>query len=359
MNIQSLQARHGDAIHLRVREKRNTYRNILVDGGPQDTWIQKGLKNKMESGPLKQFIEQIRDRKECIDLLILTHIDDDHIGGILKWFGQVIQDENEVLAKDLVKKVWFNSGRLISEYFQQPENEDNSLVLQRDDSFDTSVRQGVDFEKYIEEHKIWDRRLIKSGDVIELFGLKFTILSPTDDKLKKLLSKWEKEAPIVDTSGKSDYSDSLQKLIETDKFKSDDSVPNGSSIAFMVENEERKILFFGDAHPQPIIDTLKKKGYSAKKPLHADFVKVSHHGSKKNTNYGLLDLIQADNFLISTSGDEHGLPDKVCLARIINSKPSANLYFNYPALADEIFSEQDFMDFPDFKVCDAQGQIEI
>ena len=359
MKIKLLQARHGDAIHLRVKEKRNKYRNILIDGGPQDTWIQKGLKNKMESGPLKQLVDQIRDRQEFIDLLILTHIDDDHIGGVLKWFDHVKQDEQDVLAKDLVKKVWYNSGRLISEHFQQPENEDNNLVIHSDDSFDTSVKQGVSFEKYIEEHQIWDRRLIKSGDIIELFGLKFTILSPTEDKLKKLLSKWEKEAPILDTSGKTDYDDSLLKLIETDKFKSDDSVPNGSSIAFMVENEDRKILFFGDAHPQPIIDTLKKGGYTAKNPLYADFVKVSHHGSKKNTNNNLLDLIQSDNFLISTNGDEHGLPDKTCLARIINKKPSAKLYFNYPALADEIFSGQDFLDFPDFKVCDAQEQIEV
>ena len=233
------------------------------------------------------------------------------------------------------------------------------MVIHTEKRLETSVNQGVVFEDFIEKHKIWDRRLIKSGDVIGLFGLTFTILSPSEDKLKKLLSKWEKEKPNLFTSGKSDYDENLSKLIETDKFSADQSVPNGSSIALMVENEEKKILFLGDAHPQPIIDTLKKKGYTTKKPLHADFVKLSHHGSKKNTNNTLLDLIQSDNFLISTNGGVHGLPDKTCLARIINRKRNANLYFNYPTLAKEIFSKQDFKEFPDFKVCNAQDQIEI
>jgi len=353
MKIQLLQANNGDAIHLRVEEKRNVYRNILIDGGTKDTWTFKNKNNKTEDGVLKKFIKQIRDKKEFIDLLIMTHIDDDHIGGILKWF------ENDGQAKDLVKKVWFNSGRLISEYFQQPENKDNRIIIQTEKSLDTSVNQGAVFEDFIEENKIWDRRLIKSGDVIEVFGLTFTILSPSKEKLNKLLSKWHDEKPILFTSSNSDYNENLSTLIETDKFSTDQSVPNGSSIAFMVENEDRKILFLGDAHPQPIIDTLRNAGYSAKKPLQADFVKLSHHGSKKNTNKTLLDLIQSDNFLVSTNGGVHGHPDKTCLARVINKKRNANLYFNYPKLAKEIFSEQDFLDFPDFNVCNAQDQIEI
>ena len=98
MKIQLLQANYGDAIHLRVRENRNQYRNILIDGGTKDTWTFKNKNNKTEDGALKKFIKQIRDKKEFIDLLILTHIDDDHIGGVLKWF------EDDGQAKDLVKK---------------------------------------------------------------------------------------------------------------------------------------------------------------------------------------------------------------------------------------------------------------
>jgi beta-lactamase superfamily II metal-dependent hydrolase len=116
-------------------------------------------------------------------------------------------------------------------------------------------------------------------------------------------------------------------------------------------------LFTGDALPQPIIDSLKKFGYTTKKPLEADFVKLSHHGSKKNTNSTLLNLIKSENFLISTDSDVHGLPDKRCLARVIKGRKKVNLYFNYPELATQLFSEQDLAEFPYIRLLSAQEPI--
>jgi beta-lactamase superfamily II metal-dependent hydrolase len=353
MKLRLLQANNGDAIHLKFKDKSENPCNILIDGGTSDTYIFKNKKNKIQDGDLKITVEQIKANKEFIDLLILTHVDDDHIGGILKWFGQDSQ------AKDLVRKVWFNSGRLISEYFQQKEISENLLTIKNDNSLNTSISQGVVFEDYIEENNIWDRRIIKSRDEIDIFGLKFTILSPSENQLKGLLTKWKKESTIVNTSRINDYSVSLSELITSDSFSEDSSIHNGSSIAFIVENQNKKLLFLGDAHPQTIIDSLTGMGYSSQNPLNVDFVKLSHHGSKANTNNELLNLIQSENFLISSDGSKHNLPDKQCLARIISSKKKVNLYFNYPKLASCIFSEQDFKDFPNFSVCDAQKTIMI
>ena len=348
MELNLLQANNGDAIHLRTQDEEGCFRNILIDGGTKNTYMSGKGNNPMLVGSLQLLIEEIRNREESIDLLIITHVDDDHVGGILKWF-----EKDEDGAIDLVKKVWFNSGRLISEHFQQQEYEENHLIIQFDNSFDTSYKQGVEFEDFIEKNDIWDKRLIKNGDVIEMFGLQFTILSPSSDKLEKLLNKWEEVAPITDTATTTDYSTNLTDLIKKDSFKEDTSVPNGSSIAFIIENGDSKIMLLGDAHPQPIIDSLLEMGYSKQNPIKIDYVKLAHHGSKANTNYELLDLIQSDNFLISSDSSLHGLPDKQCLARIINCKEKVNLYFNYPELASRIFSEQDFHDFPHFSVHDA------
>jgi len=353
MELRLLQANNGDAIHLKFRDELGTPCNILIDGGTSDTYILKNKKNKIQSGNLKITVEQIKANEEFIDLLILTHVDDDHIGGILKWFAQDSQ------AKDLVRKVWFNSGRLIFEYFQQKEIPENLLIIKNDHSQNTSIAQGVIFEDYIEEKNIWDKRIIKSKNEINLLGLKFIILSPSEKQLKMLLTKWEKESPIVNTSRINDYSVSLSELITLDVYSEDSSIHNGSSIAFIVENLDKRLLFLGDAHPQTIIDSLMNLGYSAQNPLKVDFVKISHHGSKANTNYDLLNLIESENFLISSDGSKHNLPDKQCLARIINSKKKVNLYFNYLDLASQIFSKQDVKDFPNFRICDAQKQIVI
>ena len=353
MIFRLLNANEGDAIHLRVKDEKGGIHNILIDGGPEGTYSYKNKKGKTEYGELKQLIELIKNQNEFIDLLVLTHVDNDHIGGILRWF------EQDADAKKIVKKVWFNSGRLISEYFQQKGFEENLLKIKNTSYRDTGISQGITFEDFIEKNKIWDRRIIKSGDEFIMFGLKFTILSPSDGKLQSLLCKWEKESPISETSRTSDYSLSLSDLINSDHFKEDDSIHNGSSIAFMVEKQGKNILFLGDAHPRTIIDSLKSLGYSPENPLKVNFVKTSHHGSKANTSIELLELIQTDNFLLSSNGNKYKLPDKRCLARIIKRNKEVNFYFNSPKIASIIFTQQDFLDYSNFSIVNAIEYIKI
>ena len=351
MKIRLLKAKNGDAIHLRTEDEEGRFCNILIDGGKGETYSFKNEKGKEEDGDLKTLIEDVRSRDERIDLLVLTHIDDDHIGGLLKW---IKKDKN---AKNLIKRVWFNSGRLISEHFKVKEKEETLLSVNFSDNNNTSVAQGATFEEFIEENNIWDRRILKSMDEINMFGLKFTILSPSEKKLQLLLGKWEEKIPILYTSKVDDYSSSLSELIKSDSFKADLSVPNGSSIAFIVEKQGEKILFLGDAHPQVIIESLKNLGYSEKNPLEVDYVKLSHHGSKSNTNITLLRLIKSERFLISSNGDVHKLPDKRCLARIIKSKEKPNLYFNYPEMISKIFTEEDYESFPNFTAEEVPDEI--
>ena len=347
MELHLLQANYGDAIHLRVSDEEGIFRNILIDGGTKNTYTYLDRDKKKQDGALKKLVKQIREKNEFIDLLIITHIDDDHIGGILQWFA----DDNKAL--DLVKKVLFNSGNTIARHFNKKPNAANDLTIQNKDSLNTSIQQGVDFEKFIKDRGIWDEQLVKSGDVIELFGLKFTILSPSENLLSKLLDAWKEKAPVLDTAGQSDYSIPLTDLIANDSFKADKSVPNGSSIAFVVENQKNRLVFAGDALAAPIVDSLKNLGFTTKKPLEAAFVKLSHHGSKGNTNNALLDLVKSENFLVSTDSALHGLPDKRCLARVINKKKKVNLYFNYPELAEKIFSKNDLATFPQVSICSA------
>lgn len=88
MEFKLLQANNGDAIHLRTKDEKERFYNILIDGGTGETYSYKNKKGKSEPGELKQLIEYIKSQNEFIDLLILTHVDDDHIGGILRCFGQ-------------------------------------------------------------------------------------------------------------------------------------------------------------------------------------------------------------------------------------------------------------------------------
>ncbi len=349
MKFEFLQANNGDAILIHFNDG-SIERNILIDGGTGSTYSSK-LRNKPTPQDLQKAIEVIKDNGESIDLLVLTHVDDDHIGGILKWFSK---DKG---ALDLIKNVWFNSGRTIHRFFEAEKCYANSLELNRVLSTDTSIRQGVEFEDYLlSKSGIWDEKLIKAGQKLSKFGIDFRILSPDEKRLKDLLGKWEKEKPdSLDTTHKNDYSKSLIQLIQDDDFEEDSSKHNGSSISFILTYNKKNYLFLADSFPTVVASSLEMLGYSEQSKLECEFVKVSHHGSKANNSYELLKFINSKKYLISTNGSKHSHPNKQFLARLINYQNDCEIYFNYPELIEDIFKPEDYKAYPKFKALKVKG----
>lgn len=129
----------------------------------------------------------------------------------------------------------------------------------------------------------------------------------------------------------------LKPLIEL--YKEEDVIKsnflNDSSIAFIAENKNKKILFLGDSNPNIVYKSLVKLGYSVKNPINFDCVKLSHHGSKFSITKEFLSIIKSDKFIISTNGG-HGKsyhPDRATIAKIVcspfRSKSIITFYLNY------------------------------
>lgn len=330
LQLKILQADHGDSIVISGMLD-GKHRNILIDGGPAQTFEVQNIPRS-----LQLYLNEVKVQSQSIDLLVLTHVDDDHIGGLLAGFNKY------GYLTEMTKEVWFNSGKLIFKHFDMKMDESNLVSLKNSSGNNTSTGQGVKLEDQLVDKAIWSHPLIKAGDEINRFGCQFKILSPSLPQLKKLLTKWEKENPSSNTAAqKNDYQQSFKQLLKADKFKEDKSIHNGSSLAFIFEAQGKSLLLLGDAYPSVIITSLKSLGYSEDNPLQIDYVKVSHHGSKANTNNELLKLIKCNKFIISTNGNHHALPNKQTLARIIKHFPTANLMFNYPDLIDEIFTEEE------------------
>tara|TARA_R110002049_G_scaffold286358_1_gene468122 strand:+ start:1161 stop:2210 length:1050 start_codon:yes stop_codon:yes gene_type:complete len=347
LELRILKANHGDSIIVSV-EFDNIQKHILIDGGPSQTFE---FQNR--SMPLKIFLNVIKEKNQKIDLLVLTHVDDDHIGGLLSGFNKLSY------LSELTNEVWFNSGKLISQHFKQNIESSNFLTLKDNSGSNTSIGQGVKFEDHLTSLNIWSHELIKAGDEFQKFGCIFKVLSPSIEKLDELLIKWEKEKPdSLTSSSKTDYKQTFSQLLSYDVFKEDVSIHNGSSIAFILEHEQKSIMFLGDAHPSIIIKSLIDLGYSKRNKLKLDFLKVSHHGSKANTSEELLSLLDCNNFIISTDGSRHSLPNKITLARIIKYFPSANLMFNYPNLINRIFSMEE-LENAEFSVLECGDMITL
>jgi hypothetical protein len=326
-HIEMLPANEGDALWIEYG-KAGVNRRLLIDGGPLSAY--NSLENRLNMLP---------EGDKRVELVVISHVDADHIEGIIRLFAQK-RNKWPIEPED----IWFNGWRHMEEAFDLGGREGDflsALISQR--AFD-------------EWNKAFDKEavLVKAGESLPVRtlseGMKLTLLSPTQDKLRNMADKWRKD---VDTHGlePGDLDGAWDQLIETTKYhvytgslgdvddfgkelekqlRVDESVSNGTSISFLAEFEGKSCLFLADAHPDIICSSLKKIIPSGQERLNVDAVKIAHHGSRHNISKELMKLIDAKKFLISTNGAIHKHPDKSAIEAIIKwSVQKPTLWFNY------------------------------
>lgn len=347
LRINFLKAGRGDSIWISFKDQKEAIKNILLDGGVSETYYDSKRNLK---GALHDVINGIKDRGEYIDLLVLSHIDNDHIGGLLQWF------ERDPTAYQLIKNIWFNSGKSIAGYYKEPNNKDLDINLKDHSESNTGVTEALVFEEYLLKHKIWNKALILQGESMELGGARIQVLTPTPIQLKKLLREYkQKTGEVIYTDGKNtDWKQDLKIVIGAEKddsfrFIEDSSLKNGSSITILLTYNNLHYLFLADSHPKSVSKALRELGYTHEQPLEAALLQISHHGSKANNNRDLLNLVKTDHYVISTDSSSSGHPHKTLLGRIIDINPSAIFYFNYEKVRDKVFTPNDYQDFDLFK----------
>lgn len=209
----------------------------------------------------------------------MTHIDNDHIGGVIEW----MQSDRDFVS--IVSQVWFNSGKLIAEYFRLPDNPALCVGLKLFNDTYTGVKEAIRLEDELLVHNIWNGKIILQGQKISQFGVCIQVLAPNENQLKELLTKYSKDMnDLVYTATKeSDWHTDLKTFIEEEKnnytFKEQKEPKNSSSIAIILTIEGKRLLLLGDAPPENIVSVLKSLGYTEDTPLEVELFKISHHGS--------------------------------------------------------------------------------
>lgn len=333
MELTVLAADHGDCLLVKYQGADSKVKNILIDGGTRQTYTRGPF-----DGPLKSLLRDLSKKKEDIVLWVITHIDDDHIGGVLGYVNDRQKPEVPV------HKIWFNSGRVIARYLESDIDKKRDVGIEHFDSTDTSVRQGKMLEDYLEGANLSNTDPIVVPKVFANDDYKITILSPNREALIRLDKHWQTETYSSDTSGsKTDYHSSLDELSSRDDKDEDTGIVNGSSIGMLLEIKNKKLLLLADAHAADVLEQLNK--ISPSKPIAFDAVKLSHHGSFRNTSLELLKKIECKKFIISSDGLRHGLPNKLTIARILQVHPEASIFCNYD-LCNRIFLKEDNLRFP-------------
>lgn len=315
-NINFLPAKYGDCIWVEYGDAPHT-KKILIDGGTAGT-----------KKYIRELLGEIPGDKH-FELLVVTHIDRDHIEGILS-----LLEEDQLGFS--VGSVWFNGWNHL------PGNEHLEPF---------GAVQGERLTAAILKHHLpWNEAFGKKAVVIKddgalpeidlEGGLKIILLSPTKENLAVLRDKWEQE--ILDANLNPGFGlampedDGIEPFgvdepavdaLSQEVFHEDEAAANGSSIAFLATFGGKSVLFAGDSFPAVVLHSLDKI-FADDAPV--DLVKLSHHASAHNTSPDLIKKLDCKRFAISTNGSIFKHPAQVTVSRIIKLKgEGTELIFNY------------------------------
>jgi beta-lactamase superfamily II metal-dependent hydrolase len=331
--IDMLPAGHGDCLVVTYGDPPH---RILIDGGTAPSY-DKGL---------AAYLERHADAPLQFDLVVVTHVDSDHIDGAVVF----LQDQQRLGVE--FDEIWFNGWPQLSPG-RGPLSGEFLGALLPDDRWNTQfATQAVVLPG-------------EEGEGAELpvvslpGGATLTLLSPTLKALRRLKSDWEK---VVEEAGFSpgDEQRSLELLAKRKALQprargarlygGDNAVANGSSIAFLLEAGGRSCLLTGDAYApvlQQALDKLRRQ--RGVERLAIDAIKLSHHGSEKNVSADLLAAVDCRRYLVSTNGDYFKHPDPETLHLLAKTVGECDVWFNHdndivrrwegavePALAERI-----------------------
>lgn len=343
---------------------------VLIDGGPAKVY-----------GPhLKPRLSEVRRARRLpegeplpIDLLMVSHVDDDHLNGILEMTRELrAADEARRPRPVAILGLWHNSfddvvgnrpdellSGMISRFGAASTEGELPADLDFDDDEEgrepkdvlaslqvlSSIRQGAQLRRDaallgLEVNADFDGELIvarEDREPVEIDDeLSFTVVGPLAAEVEALQKKHDQWLEELDEDDKTPE-DVLTAYVDA-------SVANLSSLVLLAESGGRTILLTGDARGDKLLDGLRLTGLLGPgddATLHVDVLKVPHHGSEHNVEPDFFRRVTADHYVFSGDG-EHGNPERATFEMLLAARgadaPYA-LHLTYPV--DEIDHERE------------------
>jgi hypothetical protein len=322
LRVEMLPAEEGDALWIEYGDPSKP-RRLLIDGGVMDT-----------HPTLRDRIDGIKGKRR-FELMVVTHVDNDHIDAMIK----LLAEDHKVEVGDF----WFNAWDQIKGDILGPKQ--GEMLTER------IAVQG------------WKHHIKTEGGPVGIpsdpeaklpsfklaGGMKVTVMGPRAADLRRLRKEWK---TVIENAGlKPGGEFTGAKLLEkapkyakdrlgtappnverwaNRKFKEDPSPSNASSISLLLEYGDRSVLLTGDARSDSLIEGIDRLLKERKLDrLTIDAFKVPHHGSKNNLSNEVMKRLDCKHFLVSSSGRKFNHPDDDAIARIIFHSDDPVLHFNY------------------------------
>lgn len=330
LKVEMLAAQQGDAVWIEYGTRTSVHR-VLMDAG-----------TPASAAAIRDRIARLPESQRRFDLLVVTHIDTDHIGGVLK----LLAERPPGLTFD---DVWFNGWEHIKRAGGSRLGPIDGEIMS---TFLTKL--GWPWNAGFDGGPVMVPREGPPPQKRLRGGLRLTVLSPFERQLSRLRTSWRSvvQAAGLDPHDPERWARLLEKIAQKglrssllgarldvnalarSVFQSDTAVANGSTIALLAEFEGKSCLISGDAFAPVLVEgigrLLHARGQSR---LGVDAFKVPHHGSRFNVSNDLLKSVVSPEYLFSTSGAIFGHPDDEAIGRVLATaaRSTRTLHFNYPA----------------------------
>ena len=342
-SLEFLKAKYGDCLLLHYGTE-DEPRLIVIDGGPAGVY----------RDVLKPRLQAIRDQRGGnqleIRMVMVSHIDEDHVYGVAQWFREMATAQDKRRAPDYdVLTLWHNSfddliaktgttSALALAAGASPTAAASSIALDAGEFRDVdhesggasaivaSVGQGRALRR--DANKLAINMNSGFDDLVQFDaaakpvpvspGLTFTVLGPRKTELDELRKQWKTELPEI-----------LRKEQEKDKKARatqfiDDSIPNLSSIVVLATFGGKTMLLTGDARGDYIMKSARDlPGLLTDGKLPVDVLKVPHHGSYRNSGEEFFEMFPATHYVISAEGDgKHPNPAQETFDELYKGRPA-------------------------------------
>ncbi|EGU9030327.1 MBL fold metallo-hydrolase [Vibrio parahaemolyticus] len=283
MELITLTESNADSFLLKISGQ-DRDRHILIDGG-----------YRQDARRALALIESIIEEHKKIDLVVLTHVDTDHINGLLAIF------KNEKVTSSSVDKVLFNV----------PHSNEEMVALKKKPT-QCGYNDGNKLLKVLLDKEIKFESAMQ-GDTHYIDNeISVEVLAPTRSALEEDHKEWR------DTNIGHDADITYDKDLLINEEHSEDSKPqNVSSIVCLIKANGKSALLCGDSVPSQVIS-----GVSEVTPV--DIFKIPHHGSKHNISKDLLKLFPSRKYLIP--GNRTSYPNFFTIALLENLSEGSKVF---------------------------------
>ncbi len=333
-SLEAVKARHGDCLLLHWGEADHP-RIALIDGGPETVYAQ------YLAPRLRKLAKQRGVEKLKLDLTMVSHIDDDHINGVLDLADDIENGD----APAEIDKLWFNSleGLLDTEIARGTKAQVTASIdaitpgvaSEWDRKIIASVPQGQLLHAFADRQGILDLMNAPYAPIVmfskgqkpaKIKGLTLTVLGPFADEVEELRKKWKE----------------LRKEGIAAAFR-DASPYNLSSIVVMLEYDGKRALLTGDARGDKVMAGLDARGLMTDGKIHVHLLKLPHHGSQNNVTRGFFENVTADHYVVSGDHEKFPNPHENAMKWLAEARGDADykIYCTYDLpYMREIFGER-------------------